>query len=66
MVIAARHSLFGQVEKAISACELEGIETWLLADFFKTQVSRTAVDDFFGRPVLVFQSGLEASWLRLF
>jgi exopolysaccharide biosynthesis polyprenyl glycosylphosphotransferase len=65
VVIAARHSLFGQVEKAISACELEGIETWLLADFFKTQVSRTSVDDFFGRPVLVFHSGLETSWLRL-
>jgi exopolysaccharide biosynthesis polyprenyl glycosylphosphotransferase len=65
VVIAARHTLFGQVEKAISACELEGIETWLLADFFKTQVSRTTVDDFFGRPVLVFHCGLETSWLRL-
>jgi exopolysaccharide biosynthesis polyprenyl glycosylphosphotransferase len=65
VVIAARHTLFGQVEKAISACELEGIETWLLADFFKTQVSRTMVDDFFGRPVLVFHCGLETSWLRL-
>ncbi|MGO8700349.1 MAG: sugar transferase [Limisphaerales bacterium] len=65
VVIAARHSLFGQVEKTLSACELEGIETWLLADFFKTQVSRTSVDDFFGRPVLVFHSGLETSWLRL-
>ncbi len=65
VVIAARHTLFGQVEKAIRACELEGIEIWLLADFFKTQVSRTSLDDFYGRPVLVFHSGPETPLPRL-
>ncbi|MDB6029080.1 MAG: exopolysaccharide biosynthesis polyprenyl glycosylphosphotransferase [Verrucomicrobiales bacterium] len=62
VVINAKHTLFGQVEKAIQACELEGVEAWLVADFFKTQFSRTSIDDFYGRPVLVFQSGPEASW----
>ncbi|MGA2177340.1 MAG: sugar transferase [Verrucomicrobiota bacterium] len=65
VVIAARHTLFGQVEQAIHACEVEGIEIWLLADFFKTQVSRTSVDDFHGRPVLVFHSGPETPMPRL-
>lgn len=62
VLINAKHTLFGQVEKAIQACELEGVETWLIADFFKTQISRTSMDDFYGRPVLVFHSGPDASW----
>jgi len=62
VVLCAKHTLFGQVEKVIQACELEGVEVWLLADFFKTQISQTALDDFEGRPMLVFRSTPEASW----
>ena len=62
VIINANHTFFGQVEKAILACELEGVETWLVADFFKTQISRTSFDDFYGRPVLVFHSGPESCW----
>jgi exopolysaccharide biosynthesis polyprenyl glycosylphosphotransferase len=57
--------MFGQVERVIQACELEGVEVWLLADFFKTQISQTAFDDFEGRPMLVFRSTPEASWQSL-
>jgi len=62
VIINAKHTFFGLVEKAVQACELEGIEAWLVADFFNTQISRTSLDDFYGRPVLVFHSGPEASW----
>ena len=62
VVIAARHTHFGTVEKAIYACELEGVEAWLMADFFQTQISQTSLDDFYGRPVLVFHSGPETRW----
>jgi len=62
VVIAARHTHFGMVEKAIYACELEGVEAWLMADFFQTQISQTSLDDFYGRPVLVFHSGPETRW----
>jgi exopolysaccharide biosynthesis polyprenyl glycosylphosphotransferase len=54
--------MFGQVERVIQTCELEGVEVWLLADFFKTQISQTALDDFEGRPMLVFRSTPEDSW----
>jgi exopolysaccharide biosynthesis polyprenyl glycosylphosphotransferase len=37
----------------------------LFADFFKTQVSRTVLEEFHGRPMLVFRSAPEASWPRL-
>jgi exopolysaccharide biosynthesis polyprenyl glycosylphosphotransferase len=62
VVIAARHTHFGKVEKAIYACELEGVEAWLMADFFQTRISQTSLDDFYGRPVLVFHSGPETRW----
>jgi exopolysaccharide biosynthesis polyprenyl glycosylphosphotransferase len=62
VIINAKHTYFGQVEKAIQACELEGVEAWLVADFFKTQISRTSFDDFYGRPVMVFRTVPEESW----
>src|SRR5258708_7577187 len=62
VILSARHSYFEQVEAVIRACELEGVEAWLIADFFKTQISRTSFDDFYGRPVLVFRTTPEASW----
>jgi exopolysaccharide biosynthesis polyprenyl glycosylphosphotransferase len=65
VVIAARQTFFDRVERAIRACELEGIECWLLADFFETKISETSVDRFYGRPVLVFRCGTGTSWPRL-
>ena len=62
VILSARHTYFEQVEAVIKACELEGVEAWLVADFFRTQISRTSFDDFYGRPVLVFRSTPEASW----
>jgi exopolysaccharide biosynthesis polyprenyl glycosylphosphotransferase len=62
VLLCAQHTVFGQVEKVIAACELEGVEVWLMADFFKTQISQTSLDDFLGTPMLVFRSAPEASW----
>ncbi len=62
VILSGKHTYFGQIEKAIQACELEGVEVWLLADFFKTQISQTTVDDFYGRPMMVFRSAPEVSW----
>jgi exopolysaccharide biosynthesis polyprenyl glycosylphosphotransferase len=64
VILSARHAYFEQVEAAIRACELEGVEAWLVADFFKAQLSRTSFDDFYGWPVLVFRSAPESSWPR--
>ncbi len=62
VIISAKRSSFGQVEAAINACELEGVEVWLVADFFKAQLSRTTLDELCGQPILVFRSAPEASW----
>jgi exopolysaccharide biosynthesis polyprenyl glycosylphosphotransferase len=56
VVLSAAHTYFGQIEKTIEVCEREGVEVWLMADFFKTQISQTRTDEFLGRPTLVFTS----------
>jgi len=65
VILNGKHTYFGQIEKAIQACEVEGVEACLVAHFFQTQISRTSLDDFFGRPVIVFRSAPEASWQGL-
>ncbi len=65
VIISAEHTHFEQVETAIRACEIEGIEIWLVADFFRTQISRTTLDEFHGRPVLVFRATPDVPWQTL-
>jgi exopolysaccharide biosynthesis polyprenyl glycosylphosphotransferase len=62
VIISARHTYFEQVETAIKTCELEGIEAWLVADFFGTQISRARFDELLGYPLLVFRTTPETSW----
>ena len=62
VVVSARHTYFEQVEAVINACEIEGVEAWLVADFFRTQISRLSFDDFYGQPVMVFRTVPETSW----
>ncbi len=56
---------FSEIEKAILACEVEGVETWLVADFVKTAIARPTIDDFHGKPILVFRTTPELSWRLL-
>ncbi len=65
VILIPQHIYFGQIEQAIEVCEREGVDVWLIADFFKTQLSRTRVDEFYGRPMLVFSTGPEKSWSAL-
>jgi exopolysaccharide biosynthesis polyprenyl glycosylphosphotransferase len=62
VILNAKHTYFEQVEDIIKACELEGVEVWLVADFFATQISRTSFDELLGRPLLIFRTTPEASW----
>jgi exopolysaccharide biosynthesis polyprenyl glycosylphosphotransferase len=65
VILSAKHTNFEQVEYVIRACELEGIEVWLIADFFSTQISRTSFDELLGQPLLVFRTTPESSWQSL-
>ncbi len=62
VVVSTKGGFFDQIEAVVRACELEGVEVWMVAEFFKTQISRTSFDDFYGKPILVFRTAPEASW----
>lgn len=62
VILSARRAYFEQIENVIKACETEGVEVWLMADFFATQISRTSVDELLGRPLLIFRTTPESSW----
>ncbi|MEI8289244.1 MAG: sugar transferase [Verrucomicrobiota bacterium] len=62
VLISPKHAQLDRVEAVIQLCELEGIEAWLLADFFATQIARASFDEVFGHPLLVFRSTPETSW----
>jgi exopolysaccharide biosynthesis polyprenyl glycosylphosphotransferase len=65
VILSAKHTNFEQVEYVIRACELEGVEVWLIADFFSTEISRTTLDELLGRPLLIFRTAPEDSWQSL-
>jgi len=56
------HAHFGEVQDMIQACETEGVEAWLVANFVKTSIARATVADFYGKPILVFRTTPDVSW----
>ena len=65
VLFAVGHVHFGKVEEAVNACELEGVEAWLSADFIKTSIARPAFDTLGGRLMMVFRTTPEISWQLL-
>jgi exopolysaccharide biosynthesis polyprenyl glycosylphosphotransferase len=62
VLVSAKHANFERVEHVIQLCETEGVEAWLAADFFATQIAHASFDDLFGHPLIVFRSTPETSW----
>jgi exopolysaccharide biosynthesis polyprenyl glycosylphosphotransferase len=62
VLISARHTQLDRIESVIQLCEIEGVEAWLVADFFATQIARASFDEMLGHPLLVFRSTPEVSW----
>jgi exopolysaccharide biosynthesis polyprenyl glycosylphosphotransferase len=54
-----------RVEEAIAACEIEGVEAWLIAGFIRTSIARPVFDLFGSQPMLVFRSTPDVSWSLL-
>ncbi|HEY2574623.1 MAG TPA: sugar transferase [Verrucomicrobiaceae bacterium] len=62
VVFAAQHVHFAKIEEAVQACETEGVEAWIGADFLQTTIARPSFDVLGGRLMLVFHSTPEISW----
>lgn len=54
-----------KVQRAIEACETEGVEAWLSADFIRTSVAKPNYETLGHRPMLVFRATPEVSWALL-
>jgi exopolysaccharide biosynthesis polyprenyl glycosylphosphotransferase len=65
VLVSARHTQLDRVESVIQLCEIEGVEAWLVADFFATQIARASFDEMLGHPLLIFRSTPETSWQML-
>ncbi len=65
VIVSAKQAYFERVESVIKVCELEGVDAWLVADFFGTQIARASLDELLGRPLLVFRTAPETSWQSL-
>jgi len=62
VIFAGAHSHLNSLQDAITACETEGVEAWLVANFIKTSIARPTFDTFGSRPMLVFRATPAFSW----
>ena len=62
VIVSAKQAYFERVESVIKLCELEGVEAWLIADFFGAQIAHASLDDWHGHPLIVFRTTRETSW----
>lgn len=65
VIFAAGHSYFDKVQEAVRACEVEGVEAWIYANFLQTSVARPTFDFLGNQPMLVFRTTPEISWALL-
>ncbi len=66
VIFAAQHVHFGRIEEAVQACETEGVEAWVVADFFQTAIARPTFDVLGGKLMLVFHCTPQVSWSLVF
>jgi exopolysaccharide biosynthesis polyprenyl glycosylphosphotransferase len=62
VIFAGSHTQLHALQEAIAACEIEGVEAWLAADFIRTSIARADFDVFGNRPMLVFRTTPDLSW----
>lgn len=62
VIFTAKDTEFGKVAEGVEACELQGVEAWIVASFIRTQIARPAFDLVGRKPMLVLRSTPELSW----
>lgn len=62
VIFASAHAELSRLQEYISACEVEGVEAWVMADFIRTSIARPDFDSLAGRPVLVIRTTPALSW----
>ncbi len=65
VIFAGGGAHLDKLQLGIGACETEGVEAWMVADFIKTAIARPEFDVFGRRTMLVFRTTPAASWSLL-
>ncbi len=56
VIVGSKYAQFSTVERVIRSCELEGVDVWVIANFFRTTICKPNVDSFANSPILVFRT----------
>ena len=62
VVFSLEENIIPQIREALLACEAEGIEAWISADFIQTLFTRVQFDQFAGQPLLIYRTTPTISW----
>jgi exopolysaccharide biosynthesis polyprenyl glycosylphosphotransferase len=62
VVFSLEESVIPQVRDALLACEAEGIEAWVSAEFIQTLFTRVQFDRFANQPLLIYRTTPAISW----
>ncbi|HUB67783.1 MAG TPA: sugar transferase [Candidatus Methylacidiphilales bacterium] len=62
VVFTLDEHLIPQVREALLACEAEGVEAWVSADFMQTLFTHVQFDQFAGHPLLIYRTAPAISW----
>lgn len=62
VVLAFNKMDLEKVQRAIEACEVEGVEAWLSTEFIQTSIARPSFTTLGRRPMLVFRTTPDISW----
>ncbi len=62
VVFSLEENIMPRIREALLACEAEGIEAWVSADFIQTLFTRVQFDQFAGQPLLIYRTTPTISW----
>lgn len=62
VVFSLDEKIIPQVQEALLACEAEGIEAWVSANFIQTLFTHVQFDQFAGQPLLIYRTTPAISW----
>jgi exopolysaccharide biosynthesis polyprenyl glycosylphosphotransferase len=62
VVFSLDERIIPQVQEALLACEAEGVEAWVSANFIQTLFTRVQFDQFAGQPLLIYRTTPAISW----
>jgi exopolysaccharide biosynthesis polyprenyl glycosylphosphotransferase len=62
VVFSLEENVVPRIREALLACEAEGVEAWVSADFIQTLFTRVQFDKFAGQPLLIYRTTPTISW----